>query len=274
MLVVSNAIDYQSDPLNYRFEVYGEASLSTLVASVPAVAQGNQTTAWTVDINLADNNQYWWRVQASDAGGSGPWSSVRSFYINHINLAPLAPALIGPPSASILPAENEELSWHAAVDPDAGDWVAGYQLQVARGIDFIDLVIDDNTLAVDPDIAGPPVGLSFPLLSLDGAGNLSAYEVYYWRVRGYDNWGKYGAWSPETIWFYFGIPAPSVETFSVAPSGVNFKMKRTSERVYLEFSTSLTEPDWQIIAGPMVGTNLNLNFTGEHDAGFYRFVTE
>ena len=39
-LVVNNAIDYQSIPLSYRFEVYSDATLINVVSQVPGVASG------------------------------------------------------------------------------------------------------------------------------------------------------------------------------------------------------------------------------------------
>ncbi len=55
---MNNAIDFQGDPLTYRFEVYADAGLTDLVAQVPAVASGEGTSAWPVDVNLQNNAQY------------------------------------------------------------------------------------------------------------------------------------------------------------------------------------------------------------------------
>jgi len=71
-LRLQNAIDLQSDPLTYRFEVYGDAALTNLVAQVPAVASGAGTTSWQVDVNLPNNTQYWWRACAATARTSVP----------------------------------------------------------------------------------------------------------------------------------------------------------------------------------------------------------
>ena len=84
-LIVNNAVDYQTDPLTYRFEVYADASLSNLVAQVPVVASGTSLTTWQLDTDLPNGAQYWWRCQASDGTNTGPWMAAASFYVNQVN---------------------------------------------------------------------------------------------------------------------------------------------------------------------------------------------
>jgi len=65
-LVVVNATD--PDPgstLTYGFQVYGDSLLTGLVASTTGVAEGADSTSWTVDTSL-DDGTYWWRAWADD----------------------------------------------------------------------------------------------------------------------------------------------------------------------------------------------------------------
>ena len=47
-LVVNNAIDFQSDPMTYDYQVFDDSGLTNMVAQIPAVAGGIDTTSWTV----------------------------------------------------------------------------------------------------------------------------------------------------------------------------------------------------------------------------------
>jgi hypothetical protein len=141
-LVVNDAIDYQSDPLSYRFEVYSDATLTNLVSQVPGVASGASVTAWPVDVSLPNNGQYWWRCQASDGTNTGPWMPTASFFVNQTNHPPLPVTLAGPPSGTIVSNLDDVLFWYPTTDPDAGDAVGSYHIQV-----------DDSPLFASPEIS-------------------------------------------------------------------------------------------------------------------------
>jgi hypothetical protein len=191
-LTVSNAIDYQSDALTYRFEVYSDEALSNVVAQVPAVASGLTTTTWTVDLNLADNATYYWRARASDGSAEGPWSESAVFFVNETNTPPPAVLHVGPPESTTLYDGDEWLIWRAAADPDVGDSILDYRLQLAGDPGFATpLITIDGITAPSGSLPGSLLGLT--LAEIPGAESLAAGR-WYWRVRARDSRFAEGAW--------------------------------------------------------------------------------
>ena len=129
-LTVLNAIDFQSDPLTHQFEVYADAALTQLVAQVPSVASGTATTSWQVDVDLPDNAPYWWRARASDGMNTGPWCDPVVFNINEFNNPPLAVSIAGPVNDSLIFDGDGLLVWIQSDDPDLGDDILDYQIQI------------------------------------------------------------------------------------------------------------------------------------------------
>jgi len=277
-LVVSNAVDYQGDPLTYRFEVYADPALSDLVAQVPAVASGSETTAWTVDTDLPNNAQFWWRCCATDGTNLGPWMATATFYVNETNRPPEAPVIAGPPQGLILTNLDVLLLWYpSAGDPDEGDRVVSYHLQVADNLAFALPVINVTNI---PAIEVPPGSnwvLSLPLNSLPGAQNLVWRTLYYWRISAQDQRGLSSAWSAP--WpLQYGPPAPKPGTITGirrGPDGrLTIEWTGASGLVYIEFSPTLDPADWYTVAGPLQGTNWTFMPIPGTTSGFYRLRSE
>ncbi len=76
-LDLNPCIDPDADTLSYRFEVYSDESLTTLIE------QGVSATAqWTLPVELADKTRYFWRARAEDAQGlTGGWMETASFFV-------------------------------------------------------------------------------------------------------------------------------------------------------------------------------------------------
>jgi hypothetical protein len=88
-LMVSNAIDPESDPLTYTFRVYTDALLTQEVVAASGVAEGAGTTTWVVSPGLAAGT-YHWRAHAADAELSGPYMAPASFTVEGATDAALA----------------------------------------------------------------------------------------------------------------------------------------------------------------------------------------
>jgi hypothetical protein len=273
-LVVSNAVDFQGDPLTYRFEVYADPALSQVVAQVPAIASGPVTTSWQVDTDLPNNTQFWWRCRASDGTNTGPWMTTATFFVNETNRPPVAPVIAGPPSGLILTNLDVLLLWWpSAGDPDEGDRVVSYNIQVADNPAFALPVINATNI---PAIEMPPGTnwvLSLPLSSLPGAQNFVWRTLYHWRVSAQDQRGLSSAWS--AAWpLQYGPPSPRagrITGIRRAPGGqLTMEWTGAAGFVFVEFSPSLTQPQWQTVAGPLGGTNWTFAPLPGHESGFYR----
>jgi len=277
-LVVSNAVDFQGDPLTYRFEVYGDPGLSQMVAQVPAIASGPVTTGWPVDTDLPNNAQYWWRCCAMDGTNVGPWMTTATFFVNETNRPPMAPAIAGPPPGLILTNVDVLLLWWpSAGDPDEGDRVVSYNLQVADNPAFALPVINVTNI---PAIATPPGSnwvLTLPLNSLPGAQNFVWRTQYHWRISAQDQRGLNSAWS--AAWpLQYGPPAPRAGTLTGIrnlPGGqLTLEWRDAAGLVHVEFSPSLESPSWQTVAGPLGGTNWTFTPPPGHATGFYRLRSD
>lgn len=199
-LTVENAVDPQSDPLSYQFEVYSDEALTQLVAQVPAVASGTGTTSWKVDVNLPDNHFYWWRCRADDGDDTGPWSEVATFAVNEINNLPNVPVPVSPLNGTTVYSLTELVIWRTTDDPDPGDRIIDYQIQIADDEDFGSPLVDQEGIEVIglPDGAGFLVGL--PFADLSGIDSIRA-GGWFWRIRARDSRFGYGDWSDDTGYF-------------------------------------------------------------------------
>ena len=278
LLVVSNAIDYQSDPLSYRFEVYADVGLSNLVAQVPLVASGSDTTAWQVDTDLPNNQQYWWRCRATDSSNAGPWMATATFFVNETNHPPTTPLIAGPPNGTLVTNLNELLSWFPVIDPDEGDDVAGYQLQVAAEPAFLAPLINATNLPAVTGPAGTNWTIAVALGDLPGAGNLTPGTVCYWRVGAFDLRGLSSDWSPGLHAFQFGIAPPQAGTITALHRQDNGQLTMewtgAAGLIFVEFSHTLNPPLWFTVAGPLPGTNWTFAPVPGTPSGFYRLRSE
>jgi hypothetical protein len=273
-LWVTNAPDGENDPLTYRYEIYSDAALTNVVAQVPEVAASTVLTAWTADTDLQDLSQYWWRCRAKDATSTGAWSQVGTFYINLMNIAPTAPVVAAPMPGSILETSVEHLAWRPSSDTNSGDRVAFYHVQIDTNRLFTGPAVSDSAVPVGAGEPGTNWIVAVPLQSLSGAGALQTGRYYFWRVRAGDTRGAWSAWSSDLAWFFFGIPAPTIQGAVAEAGTMEFAVERTSRPVYVEFATNLTEAAWARIGGPYIGTNVAFRIPTNRPVGFFRVSTE
>jgi hypothetical protein len=174
-----------------------------LVAQVPAVASGVTTTSWQVDVDLPDHAPYWWRARASDGTNTGPWSDAVVFNINEFNNAPLAVLIAGPSNDSLLIDGNGLLVWFQSLDPDLGDQVLDYQIQIDDDHTFGSPEVDTSGITVASSTYGPGFLASVQLDKLPGTATLPSGR-WFWRIRARDTRFASGAWSDG--YAYFRLP--------------------------------------------------------------------
>ncbi|MDD5673200.1 MAG: fibronectin type III domain-containing protein [Chitinivibrionales bacterium] len=145
---------------------------------------------------LTNNTSYYWRVNATNAGGTSAWSSAWSFTTaNGITQVPSAPFLSSPATGSAGLALTPTFTWNAT----AG--ATSYSLQVSTdSIGFPTTVVNLTGLS----------SLSYAVTS-----GLSNNTKYYWRVNA-ANAGGSSAWS--SVWSFTTIAvvaaAPAAPTLS------------------------------------------------------------
>ncbi|MCB1071104.1 MAG: hypothetical protein KDL31_12175, partial [Kiritimatiellae bacterium] len=270
VLTVGNASDYQSDPLTYRFEVYGDEGLSNLVAQVPSISGGVTSTAWQVDVNLTDNAQYWWRVRANDGSNDGPWMATSTFYVNETNAPPAMVVIAGPPKGATLRTADGNLSWYPTTDPDVGDDVVSYQLQVDEDTGFGSPEIDTTFDAPVLPATSAYLTLSRPLSSFSGWENLGIITNYFWRIRAQDSRFAWSPWTSDGEWFIYGVTPPNTGHMTLNANGsITMQWVVGTEDWYIHWAPSLTGA-WQTVAGPLGINSWTFTPSGGMTQGFYR----
>ena len=174
-LTVDNTTDPDGDTVTYGFQVYSEASLTNLVASVPAQVAGAATTTWQVNVPLTEDRQYYWRARATDTAGlSGAWSATGSFFVSADNTAPGVPTIILPVPDSVVPTLRPELGIVNGEDPDHD--VLVYDWQLATDMTFANVIAFGNDVPTQSQVT-----TRFQL-----AQDLVEDTRYCWRVRSDD----------------------------------------------------------------------------------------
>jgi subtilisin family serine protease len=150
---------------SYRVQVSTSSSFATLAADQSVAGTSTSVSG------LAGSTPYYWRVSATNAGGTSGWSGVQSFTTATAPpAAPQAPTLQSPGNRATGVVVPATLGWNAAAR------AASYRVQVSRSSTFGTLVYN----------VGGITGLS---TSVSG---LAAGTRYYWRV----NAGNAGGTSP------------------------------------------------------------------------------
>jgi hypothetical protein len=138
---------------------YGvQVSTNSGFTSIAVNQTGITTTSYAVS-GLTNNTTYYWRVNATNAGGTSAWSSSRSF--TTIVAAPSAPTLSSPTSGATGVATNPTLSWNASTG------AASYGLQVSTSSSFSSTVVNQTGITT----------------TSYAASGLSNNTTYYWRVN-------------------------------------------------------------------------------------------
>jgi hypothetical protein len=153
---------------SFTVQVSTNSIFSNTVSSMNGISGLSQQL-----ISLADSTEYYWRVAAVNAAGTGPWSSVWNF--TTIPNAPAGVVLSAPVNGVLGVALSLSLNWSAV------SRAASYRVQVSTAGDFSSTVVDDSSLTV----------LSQAITGLTN--NMT----YAWRVRATNAAGA-GAWS--SVW--------------------------------------------------------------------------
>ena len=144
-----------SGATSYELQVSASPTFATLVSDQPGLSG---TTAGVS--GLAGSTIYYWRVNATNAGGTSGWSATFSFTTG-AGSPPAAPSLASPANGLTGVSRTPTLSWNAS----AG--ASSYHVQVSTTSTFTALVYDQS------GVTGTSVTLP----------QLGSRVTYYWQVN-------------------------------------------------------------------------------------------
>jgi hypothetical protein len=179
---------------SYGLQVSASPSYSSFVLNLTGIT----TTSYTVN-GLAENTTYYWRVNASNAGGSSAWTDMPSF--TTLPGVPSIPALVAPASGATGVPIPATLSWYAV------SGAASYDLQVSTSAVFSTFVVNLTGITAT----------SYALSSLTNN------TTYWWRVNAANSGGT-SAWATSGFTTTGGgvrVANLSTDQAKPAPSGLS-----------------------------------------------------
>ena len=140
---------------------------------------------YTIPVGLLHNTQYYWRVNATNANGTGGWSDVWDFTII---IAP--PTLVSPENGSVVEVLIPLLDW------DDVDGALNYNTQVSLLNDFSSILYEVTGLTESN--------------CLIPNGELTTNTLYYWRVNASNSAGA-SPWSEVFNFITYSTPSEKTE---------------------------------------------------------------
>ena len=118
-LVVEAATSPTGTTLTYTFEVYEDAALTQLAVSMSGVAEPSSgDVTWTVDTDLAEDVDHYWRAAASDPWVQGAWSEVFVVTPDVVGDDPTQPVAVFPLTGQVMAIGEETLEWEGSTSPE------------------------------------------------------------------------------------------------------------------------------------------------------------
>jgi subtilisin family serine protease len=151
---------------SYGVQVSTSPTFSPLVVDRTGI-----TTTSTTVTGLAANTVYYWRANATNAGGTSAWSATWSF-TTVAGTPPEAPTLVSPANGSSNVSRTPTLTWNASTG------ATSYRVQVSTRSDFATTVYDQS-------------GITSTSVTLP---QLGSRVRYYWHVNASNAYGT-SPWS-------------------------------------------------------------------------------
>lgn len=213
-----------SGATSYRLQVSADSLFGSTVVNA-----GNLTsTTYNIPSSLlSQNTRYFWRANAANLNGTGPWSSIWNF--TTIGM-PAAPQLVSPLNGADSTSLTPTLDWNSVTT------ATEYRLLVATDSLFNNVILDVPFL-------------NFTELQIP-APYLTYVTRYYWKVNATNTVGT-GSWS--AVWNF--------RTRQVQPPGAPNLISPPNNSTNVSLTTVL---DWQNVTNSThykvnIATDLNFN---------------
>ena len=235
--------DASSRANSYQVQVSTQSDFSSF-----EVDQSGLTAPSFQLTGLSNSTSHYWRVRATNAGGTSPWSTVWQFAT--LLAGPAAPVLSAPADNATDISMTPTLVWNTS------GGATSYEVQVSTQQNFATVEVDQN-------------GISATSLQATG---LSNSTTHYWRVRA-TNAGGTSPWS--AVWQFTTEPVSSVETGKEIPS--DFRLGQNYPNPFnptTNISFDLPKAEYVILKvysllGKEIATLVSGNFpAGRHIATF------
>jgi hypothetical protein len=175
----------------YRLQVSTSNTFSSTVIDVTGLVNAGYAIQPGA---LVNGQQYYWRVNATNTGGTSDWSTVWSF--TTIVAPPVAPNLVLPVNGATGVSTQPTMDWSDV------SGAASYHLQISFNNSFSALALDQSGITASQYAVA--------------AGILSGTTQYFWRVSAV-NVGGEGPWS--AVWnFTTTIGAPAAPLLVSPPN--------------------------------------------------------
>jgi hypothetical protein len=185
-LEVTETADPDGDPLVYFIEVFEDSERTiTVDISPPLPEEGDGDIAWTVSVNLGENQWYYWSAWAEDDEGLQGPEAFADFQVNATNLPPFPPILLSPSAGDEIQQLDPPLIVNNTLDPDQD--AVSYQFQIDSQNNFSSPDLQDSGYL--PEIR--PYTAWYPATLADNT-------MYYWQARATDgsaasSWSEMGS---------------------------------------------------------------------------------
>ena len=232
---------------SYRLQISTSSTFSTAVVDQIRITGASYNVS-----GLYNNTVYYWRVNATNTGGTSDWSNVWSF--NTAIVIPPAPVPLAPPFGEKGVSISPSLSWNSSSGASA------YRLQISTNSAFSTTVVDQNGI----------IGTSYSLSSL------SFNTTYYWRVNATNAKGT-SDWS--SVWNFTTIAAPLapslISPFDGAgnqPANVvlSWNTSQYAATYHLQVSTSSTFNTTVVDDSTLTGTSRQVGPLGNNTTYYWR----
>lgn len=197
---------------SYQVQVSQNSSFTALV-----VSENTTDSMFTIPAGaLSGTTQYWWHVNATNAGGTGPWSTAWSFTTGIA--PPAAPLLLTPPDGSIgIAINNVAFDWNSV--PGA----TSYRIQISTSSNFGTTFVNQVTGSTSQYTHNTP--------------SFTNNTTYYWRVNA-TNSGGTGQWSQ--VWSFTTIEAAPVAPTLLLPANASVDIPLTPVLDWTDVSGALS----------------------------------